>query len=183
MSESDYGQGRMNLPKDFDKHASVFYSDPSSFCWEKGEQTPSVLRNRVLAARELTDMILIEWPRAMSHERDAVFSLGRALVLGGTRLLELDERELGMELVPLRDKKLGIAVYDTAPGGAGHCRELVDDGEKWIEATRGVLYVNHRHHLRCRKACLECILDFSGQYFASRLNRPAALDLLDAAML
>jgi len=182
MSEIDYGQGRMNLPKNFTKHASVSSINPASFCWRKGEKTAPVLRNRVLAARELTDMALIEWPGATSNEYDGVYSLGRALVLAGARLLELDERELRTELIPLNGKNLGIVIYDTAPGGAGHCQRLIDLGREWIETARAVLYVDDKHHSRCKKACLDCILDFSGQYSANRLDRLAALTLLDDAI-
>ena len=178
-SEVEYGQGRMKLPKSFATHASVFSSDVRGFCWEKGGQTAPVLRNRVLAAWELTDMALLEWPGAHSHLRDGVHSLGRALMLAGTRLLELDERELGMELIPLQEGNLGIVIYDTSPGGAGHCQELIGLGEEWIKAARRILYVNEKHHSRCKKACLDCILDFSGQYTANLLDRRKALELMD----
>ena len=180
-SEVQYGQGRMKLPKSFATHASVFSSDALSFCWDKGGQTAPVLRNRVLAAWELTDMALLEWPGAHSHLRDGVHSLGRAVMLAGTRLLELDERELGMELIPLQEGNLGIVIYDTSPGGAGHCRELIGLGEEWIKAAYRILYVDKNHHSRCKKACLDCILDFSGQYAASLLDRRKALQLLDDA--
>jgi hypothetical protein len=178
MSEVRYGKGQMYLPKNFTKHAPVFSSNPTSFCWKKEEKRAPVLRNKVLAARELTDMALLEWPGATSDEYD----LGRALVLAGARLLELDERELRTELIPLRNKNLGIVIYDTAPGGAGHCWELINLGEEWIKATHEVLYVNAKHHSRCKKACLDCILDFSGQYSANHLDRLAALALLDDAI-
>ena len=181
MSEDEYGQGRVNLPNNFAKHASVFSSNPISFCWKKGEKTAPVLRNRVLAARELTDMALLEWPGATSNEYDGVYSLGRALVLAGSRLLELDERELRTELIPLRDNNLGIVIYDTTPGGAGHCQRLIELGREWIETTHSVLYVNDEHNKNCEKACLDCILDFSSQYSANHLDRRAALALLDNA--
>ena len=179
MIEDEYGKGRMNLPGNFAKHASVFSSKPNSFCWKKADQTPPVLRNKVLAARELTDMALLEWPGTHSGIRDGVYSFGRALLLAGARCLELDERELGMELMPLHRGDLGIVIYDTSPGGAGHCRELINLGKDWIKATRRILYVDEKHHSRCERACLDCILDFSGQYLANRLNRLDALALLD----
>lgn len=182
MSEIDHGQGRMNLPRSFERHASVFSSNPRSFCWEKGDQTAPVLRNKVLAARELTDMALLEWQGATSFVHDGVYSFGRALMLAGALLLELDERELGMELMPLREANLGIVIYDTSPGGAGHCQELINLGKEWIEATRSILYVDEKHHSCCKKACLDCILDFSGQYSAKSLDRQAALILLDNAI-
>ena len=181
MSELEYGNGRMRLPKNFAKHASVFSSNSNSFCWEKDGETAPVLRNRVLAARELTDMVLLEWPGAHSFVRDGVYSFGRALLLAGARLLELDERELGMELMPLHAGNLGIVIYDASPGGAGHCQELIHLGKDWIKATRRILYVDEKHHSRCKKACLDCILDFSGQYSANLLDRRKALKLLDGA--
>ena len=136
-----------------------------------------VLRNRVLAARELTDMLLIEWPGAT--DRDSVYSLGRALILAGSRLLELDERELGMEVLPLRAPRLGTVLYDTAPGGAGHCLELLHLGREWLETARQVLYVSEEHDSRCQRACLDCILEFSGQHREHQLNRRAALEMMD----
>jgi DEAD/DEAH box helicase domain-containing protein len=176
-------KGSMQLPDKFRQHASVFSADPKSFCWERGvEASPPVLRNRVLAAREFTDMLMIEWPGATTPIHDGVYSLGRALVLAGTRLLELDEREIGMELMPVRDMHLGIVIYDTAPGGAGHCAELRSLGRQWISTAREILYVNDAHHSRCTKACLDCLLDFSGQYAAHHLDRLAALIMLDGAM-
>lgn len=181
MSEIDYGQGRMDLPRSFEAHASIFAADARSFCWGKGEEVSPVLRNRVLAARELTDMLLIEWPGAALPTYNGVYSFGRALVLAGARLLELDEREVGMELIPLRNAALGIVIYDVSPGGSGHCRELLRLGKEWVDAAHRVLYVDEKHHSRCRKACLDCILDFSGQYSASHLDRLSALSLLDDA--
>ena len=171
----------MNLPGNFDQHASVFSASPSSFCWERGAQVVPVLRNRVLAARELTDMLLIEWPGATTNDLEGVYSLGRAMILAGSRLLELDQRELGVEILPLRVPNLGIVIFDTAPGGAGHSLELCHLGREWVEAARQVLYVNDEHHARCRRACLDCILDFSGQYRANQLNRVSALHLIDDA--
>jgi hypothetical protein len=182
MSEVSQGEGRMNLPRDFTQHASVFSASPNGFCWERGEQVAPVLRNKVLAARELTDMLLIEWPGATTDNIEGVYSLGRALILAGSRVLELDQRELGVEILPLRAPSLGIVVFDTAPGGSGHCLELSRLGQEWIEAARQVLYVNEEHDTRCRRACLDCILDFSGQYRSSQLNRVSALQLLEDAL-
>jgi len=182
MSEDDYGQGRMSLPRDFISHASVFSTNARKFCWEKGEKTAPVLRNRVLAAREFTDMLRIEWPGATIYDFDGVYSLGRAMIQAGTRLLELDERELGVETMPLKNPNLGIVIFETSPGGAGHCVELSRLGSEWIKMTRQVLYVNDEHHARCKRACLDCILDFSGQYRASQLNRIAALQLIENAL-
>lgn len=178
-SEESYGDGVMKLPADFARHASVFSPKADSFCWTKNEANPPILRNRVIAAREFTDMVLIEWPGATNQK--AAFSLGRALVLAGTRLLELDARELNMELLPLQYPNLGIVIFDSTPGGAGHCLELVRLGREWIEKARDILFVDSEHDQRCQRACLDCIIDFSGQHRANMLDRRAALQLLDGA--
>jgi Lhr-like helicase len=178
-SEEDYGNGVMKLPREFAQHASVFSSNPDSFCWTRNEVSPPVLRNRVIAAQELTDMLLLDWPEASIHNANAVYSLGRALVIAGARLLELDARELNMELLPLKYPKLGIVVLDNTRGGAGHCLELMRLGREWLDQARAILFVSNEHHQRCRRACLDCILDFSGQHKARMLDRRAALDLLD----
>ena len=178
-SEREYGEGRIRLPQNFITHASIFSSKSNSFCWERSEEGSPVLRNRVLAAREMTDMALLKWPGAHLDVRDGVYSFGRALLLAGARCLELDERELGMELMPLHEGNLGIVIYDTSPGGAGHCQELINLGRDWVEATRKILYVDEKHHSLCARACLDCILGFSGQYSANRLNRLDALAILD----
>jgi hypothetical protein len=180
-SEEHPGQsGRMNLPDGFAEHASIFSKSPDKRCWPRNQPAQTlVIRNRVIAARELTDMLLLCWPGATAGTQTGVFSLGRALVLAGTRLLELDHRELAMVTLPLSYPQLGIVVYDTSPGGCGHCTELLGRGDDWIRKTREILFVDDEHHNRCERACLDCILDFSGQHAANMLDRRAALTLLE----
>lgn len=86
-----------------------------------------------------------------------------------------------MKLLPLKYPNLGIVIFDSTPGGAGHCLELVKLGRKWIEKANKILFVDSEHDQRCQRACLDCILDFSGQHRANMLDRRAALDLLNSA--
>jgi hypothetical protein len=183
-SEIECGQeGVMNLPKDFDIHASIFSENRNESCWPRGRTAQAtVIRNRVIAAREDTDMLLIQWPGATVHNARQAFSLGRALVMAGTRLLELDHRELAMVLVPMVHPQVGIVIFDTSPGGTGHCSELLEMGGEWVQAARSVLYVDEEHDRRCVKACLDCILDFSGQHIGHMLDRRSALELLDTSL-
>ncbi|GMW00918.1 MAG: hypothetical protein AMXMBFR84_20550 [Candidatus Hydrogenedentota bacterium] len=180
MSEDANGNGRMGLPPEFTKHPSIFSSDFKSFCWGRDADGAPVLRNRVLAAKELTDMMLLEWPGASVVSPKGAYTLGRALIMAGSRLLELDERELGLEIIPLRGASLGIVIFDTSPGGAGHCKELLELGREWIDVTHELMYIDEDHDRQCEKACLDCILDFSGQYKANQLDRRAAFQLLNA---
>ncbi len=139
-----------------------------------------MLRHKVLAARETTDVLILDWPG--DSDEAPLFSLGRALVLAGARLLELDSRELNLELKARDAGNLGILVYDTIPGGAGHCFELFKLGHPWLLEARRILRGTPSHDAACRRACLECLLDFAGQFHAARLNRRGALELVDAVL-
>jgi hypothetical protein len=69
-------------------------------------------------------------------------------------------------------------LYDSTPGGAGHCLELMNLRQGWLREAKNILRGSDEHHAVCRKACLECLVDFSGQFHANRLDRKKALDLL-----
>ena len=183
MSEekpANEGSATPPLPKNFRDHASVFSTNPLTHCWPKRLPEPVVLRHKVLAARETTDVLILDWPG--DSDEAPLFSLGRALVLAGARLLELDSRELNLELKVRDAGKLGILLYDTIPGGAGHCFELFKLGRRWLLEARRTLRGTSSHDAACRRACLECLLDFAGQFHAARLNRRGALELLDAVL-
>ena len=110
-----------------------------------------------------------------------LYSLGRALVLAGSALLDLDSREL--ELDDRRSESTNrILLYDATPGGSGHCLELMTKGREWLLKTKSILQGTESHNSICRKACLECLLDFSGQFNAHRLDRKRALVFLDEAL-
>ncbi|MGD0248548.1 MAG: DUF1998 domain-containing protein [Candidatus Limnocylindrales bacterium] len=168
------------LPKKFRDHASVFSSNPMTRCWPNGLPSDPVLRHKVLAAKETTDVLILDWPGCCDEAPQ--FSLGRALVLAGARLLELDSRELDLELKARANGDPGILLYDTVPGGAGHCFELLVLGRRWLREARRILRGSTAHDAICRRACLECLLDFGGQFHAHLLDRKGALGLLDAGL-
>jgi len=51
-------------------------------------------------------------------------------------------------------------------------------GRLWLDAARTLLHGSEVHDQACRRACLECLLDFAGQFYADKLDRAGALDLL-----
>jgi hypothetical protein len=162
------------LPAKFREHPSVYSSNPNLRCWLKDQE--SVLRNKVLAAREHTDMLFLEWP---STADDAtLYSLGRALVLAGSALLDLDARELALDEKQSENGNR-LLLYDATPGGSGHCLELMTMGRNWLVEAQSILRGSEMHDATCRKACLECLLDFAGQFQAHRLNRKSGLSFID----
>jgi DEAD/DEAH box helicase domain-containing protein len=167
-------------PKRFQDHASVFSPNANSRCWPRAIDHDPVLRHKVLAARETTDVLILDWP--IDADQTTLFSLGRALVLAGSRLLETDSREIGQDLKPRGGGEFSLLLYDTVPGGAGHCFELLNLGRPWLEEGRRILRGSPAHDAACRRACLECLLDFGGQFYANRLDRRGALALLDGSV-
>jgi hypothetical protein len=167
------------LPAEFRDHASVFSTKANSRCWGKNLGAEPVLRHKVLAARETTDVLILDWQTEVGP--GPLFSLGRALVLAGAQLLEIDSREIGL-LEPRSAEESKILLYDTVPGGAGHCFELLRLGGEWLKKAREVLWVSDSHDNACERACLECLLDFGGQFNAHLLDRKGALELLTEAL-
>ena len=184
--EKGTGDGAVNLPTGFAHHHSLWKkSRRGRRCWPDG--SAPVLRNVTLAARENTDMLLLHWPLATpligSAEKGkrALLSLGRALVRAAAERLEIDERELQVWLKPTDRGNWAIMIYDANSGGSGHCRELFDSSQAstWFDAAREILVGTEEHNRTCLSRCIECILDFSGQYLAGDLDRHLGLQLLD----
>jgi hypothetical protein len=164
------GEGRLNLPSAFVHHAQLH--NPKSFihCW--GSRHAPVLRRRVFAARETTDVLLVQPPSGAVPENGAeafAWTLGYALQNAGARLLEVDSRELGVLVVPTGPGGTSCApvLYDAVPGGVGHVLELLELGRTWLEETERVLHVDASHDARCDTACFDCLLTFDAQYAAS----------------
>ena len=175
----------MKLRRGFENHKRI--NSAIYRCWPKNAPG-SELRNQTLAARETADVLLVDFSERVcgAEAYKIVTTLGCALQLAGAKLLQLDMRELGFITTPAGDKGAGFGVllYDDVPGGAGHVRELLDMGRKWLEEARRCLWVNEAHDRRCKTACLDCLLSFGTQASASRglVERQVALANLSATL-
>jgi hypothetical protein len=183
VSEEKSGQqGTMNLPPGFERHTSVYQVKQDRQCWGRSDGS-SVLRNKALAARENVDMMLFDWPRVTLAQESALFSLSRAIILAAGKLLEIDPRELNSTVKTTVGGRLCFVIYETTPGGSGHCRELMSGlGLDLLRKARRILRGTDEHHARCERACLDCLLDFSGQYYINRLDRRGALKIVEASL-
>jgi hypothetical protein len=186
-SEHELGQGRPGLPRGFEWHAPLNATHANRSCWHAGEA--SVLRNQTLAAREITDVVMLDPSSALGdvcRDPQLIKTLAIALQLAGAKMLDLDARELGAMIHPAGDKGWGFGpvVYDNIPGGAGHVRELLGAGRDWMVAARDALYVDANHNESCRTACLDCLLTFGSldDPEEGALNRPGAMAVLDSLL-
>ena len=190
-SEWAVDRGAMALPRRFEQHAPISSPRPQDTCPAVG-----TLRNQILAAEETTDVLLVDFsgvPGMATSDRPLITTLGYALQQAGARLLELDSRELGVLAVPVGQKggSWGVVLYDNVPGGAGHVRELIAEGNgdevrggEWFRLARDVLFVDEAHDASCETACLQCLLAFDAQEAMSSglLQRRQALATLDSLL-
>ncbi len=184
-SEVAFGDQALKLPSGFAKHAPISSRSENARCWRANEGAP-VWRNRALAAREATDVLMLDLTACLgqsSQNQQIAQTLGQALQIAGAKTLELDSRELGVMTAPAgpNGSSWGAVVYDNVPGGAGHVRELLRLGQRWLEEARKTLYVSDEHDARCDVACLDCILTYGAQEAMNNglLNRRLTLSELD----
>ncbi len=158
------------LPEGFEGHPALDDKNPLAHCWRDAEV--HVLRNLELAARETTDIVMIDLSGRLRASPDAeaiAWTLSHAFRIAGARSLDVETRELGGMPVLLRDG-WGVAIYDDVPGGAGHVQELLADHQGWMSETLRAMYIDDAHHLRCEKACLDCLLTYDAQRAMERLQ-------------
>lgn len=187
-SEKYLGNGQIKLPPSFEQHAPLTSTREDKYCWGSYE-TPEVFRNNALAARETTDILLLDFSTCLKHlasNAEILWTLAQALEISGARLLELDSRELGTLVIPAGEQGcgLGAVLYDNVPGGAGHVYELLKLGRTWLEEARRVMFVDEQHNTTCETACLDCLLTFDAQVPMRRglLQRQLTIRVLDALL-
>lgn len=178
VERSPDGQGRIDLPSSFDRHRPLRRMERKSSCWHGIEGAP-VLRHQVLAARQMTDVLVLEFGRRTAPPNARVVkTAAEALRLAGARCLQMDPRELGAKFHPAAEEGFGIVLFDGHPGGAGHVLELANAGERWLwQHLIDVLFVSEEHDRRCRSGCLDCLRTFGepGDLDGLELDRPGTL--------
>ena len=104
---------------------------------------------------------------------------------------ELEDNELAAEPLPKRDDRRLILLYESAEGGAGILRRLVDDADAFARIARRALLLCHfnpdtgedlRRAVRaredCEAACYDCLMTYSNQSDHDLLDRKAIVELL-----
>ena len=172
-------------PSGFENHTPLHISNKKIKCWGK-TNNPSSLRNQMLSARETTDVLMVDISdkygfRSFAEDRPLMLTLARALQASGAKLLGIDEREIGVMIIPTGEggSCWGATLYDNVPGGAGHVLEMLKLGREWFDEAKELMFVSEEHHQLCNTACLDCLLNFSAQFDSSLLKRREAVSLLD----
>lgn len=161
------GQIADPLPTTFEHHAPLMFAPTSGRGWIvcRRHNGANTLRHQLLTARQVTDVVVLDIPQLINADLTVATTLAHTFRLAGTRLLNIDSRELGSFVLPTDSgPQCGIVIFDSAPGGAGHVAELLETASGWIDGVTDTLYVSDSHHQRCVTACLDCLLSFETQF-------------------
>ena len=106
-------------------------------------------------------------------------------------LYQLEDNELAAEPLPTADDRRIILLYESAEGGAGVLRQLLDRPDALAEVAREALHVCHfdpdtgadlRHAVGakedCEAACYDCLMSYTNQMDHALLDRQLIRNLL-----
>lgn len=135
----------------------------------------------------------IESPLRFDPEEDwfdsAAKSLSEALVLGASRTLNIDARELegGYRTLPAAPSDdpqiqgyLEFFLFDTTPGGAGFAAETWSDYESVIQGAYDIL-MHADTEDACTSSCHSCLQTYQNRHLHSQLDRNLGRVLLHYA--
>lgn len=149
--------------------------------WDKS----MIKRNLGFAAVQQTNLLRLNvagFAPEDAKNRAATLAAAAALALAGSRLLQLDIREIGYGVVKDGPNHT-IVLWDNNPGGSGMLLDLCDIGDAWFAETQRLLFVDERHNETCSFGCIRCLLSYSTQrdILAGRLDRAGAISLIGRA--
>lgn len=123
---------------------------------------------------------------------ETMASLEAGLKVAFQMVFQLEEDEIASEPLPSVDQRNGLLFYESAEGGAGALRRLVDEPELWQTVATEALRRCHidpetledlpsDHVAACEAACYDCLLSYRNQPDHQLLDRALAKPLLAAA--
>lgn len=195
---------RLNLGwrrrKDKNKHGFVLDLDRG--VWAKNEEADEddsgqgpddrvgkQVRRVIPYVEDSRNVLLVEPDERLSAE--AMASLQSALSRAIEMTFQLEESELAVEPLPSTDDRALLLFYESAEGGAGVLRQLVDDEGAFARVVRTALEICHVDPdsaltgepqdlpgTDCAVACYECLLSYSNQRDHQLLERQKATRFL-----
>ena len=154
---------------------------------EDGEEPDSGRFQRVIPfVTDSRNALLIEPAEGIDLDMDAMATLQAALKSAMEVVLGVESSELAAEPLPSTDDRRILLFYESAEGGAGVLRRLVDEGEPdlWHQIAAEALRRCHFDPATlddaagkpgdpdpCEAACYKCLLSYYNQPDHDRLDR------------
>lgn len=121
----------------------------------------------------------------------AIITLQYALKRAIQAVYQLEDAEIAVELLPPGEEKKLILMYESAEGGAGVLRQIIEDPQALPSLARKALEICHfdpktgedKGHSpydkeNCESACYDCLLSYSNQRDHMIIDRRAIKDVL-----
>ncbi|WP_416673580.1 Zn-binding domain-containing protein [Egbenema bharatensis] len=204
LAKLTYAQGadlwRINLgwARRKNKNDYGFVLDVERGYWARNEQAVDDTESDAMSSRtakvipfvkDHRNCLLFEPSSRLPAEMMA--SLQAALKQAIQVQYQLEDNELAAEPLPSRDNRRLILFYESAEGGAGVLKRLLDDPQGLAEVAKAALEICHfdpqtgedRHHgprseETCEAACYDCLMNYSNQRDHGLLDRKELRNLL-----
>lgn len=204
LAKLTYAQGadlwRINLgwARRKDKNQHGFVLDTERGYWARNEQSVDDTDADPMSARtarvipfvkDHRNCLLLEPTSRLPIEIMA--SLQAALKQAIQVQYQLEDNELAAEPLPSRDNRRLVLFYESAEGGAGVLKRLLDDPQGLAEVAKTALEICHfdpqtaedRHRAPqsqedCEAACYDCLMNYSNQRDHGLLDRKELRNLL-----
>lgn len=174
-----------------------FVLDEERGFWENNDQDPddpndpmSARKRRVIPyVEDRRNCLLLELPGNTDIGR--MVSLEAALKNAIQVTYQLEDNEIAAELLPSGDQPRVFLFYESAEGGAGVLRRLLDDPMAFSQVAKKALEICHfdpntgedkrrssPSAEECEAACYDCIMHYGNQPFHRELDRQLIKDVL-----
>jgi hypothetical protein len=180
-----------------DKHTYGFMLDFEKGYWEQhtrdADSPEDLARHRRIIpfVEDRRNALVFELQgEAKTEFNDHLLSLQYALRRGIEAEYQVEQNEIGVELLPSDDAPDAILFYEAAEGGAGVLSQIATDHNALNRVAQQALLACHFNEdgdddmantasdHRCEAACYSCLLSYSNQRYHEELNRHEIRDLL-----
>lgn len=142
------------------------------FCQVHTERCGREPSRIALSAKADVDLILF---LHLQSEIDGV-NLGESLRTSANRILDMNQDDLQILILPDTGEEVNLLVYDPMPGGSGLLDQML---ERWEELIQGAKSLLAECTSQCETSCYSCLKTFRNQVYHPLLNRHHALQFLD----
>jgi superfamily II DNA/RNA helicase/very-short-patch-repair endonuclease len=174
-----------------------FLLDEERGYWQNNEQDPddpndpmsARLRRVIPYVEDRRNCLMIELTGGL--DATPMYSLEAALKMAIQVTFQLEDNELATELLPTRDNPSILLLYESAEGGAGVLRRLLDDTTAMAAIGRKALELCHYDPVtgseidwaqskreKCEAACYDCLMHYGNQTAHRNLDRHSIKELL-----